>query len=248
MSHRLAVMKKLFVILCMPLMLAACASNPAVKKSAAEVDYERAKTLLAKGSYSTVALDLEKFGSSHPYSQYAVRAELLRIFAAYKDGEYILSETLSSEFVRRHPRYPNVDYAQYMLGMSHYQESSPSEKDQSQTLAAMDSFKLLLKKYPKSAYARDGSRRLQLLYNRLADHELNVGKFYFKRHLYVAAANRFQTVLERYQTTPAIEEALYYLAASFSRLGVADDARNSALLLRHNYPKSEWSRKAAQFL
>jgi len=241
-------MKKLFTTLCFFLLLTACASNSEVKKSAAQVDYEHAKKLLAKGSYSTVALDLEKFGSQHPYSQYAVQAELLRIFAAYKDKEYILSETLSAEFVRRHPRHPNVDYAQYMLGMSHYRESSPAEKDQSQTLAAMDSFKVLLKKHPKSTYAKDGSHRLQRLYNRLGDHELNVGKFYFKRHRYVAAANRFQSVIEKYQTTPAIEEALYYLAASYAKLGVADDARNAALLLRHNYPRSEWSRKAKRFL
>ncbi len=241
-------MKKLLALFCLPLLLAACASSSAIKKSTAQIDYEHAKALLAKGSYSEVTLDLEKFETDHPYSRYAIQAELLRIFSAYKDHEYILSETLSSEFVRRHPRHPNVDYAQYILGMSHYRESSRPERDQSETHAAMKIFKTLLKEYPKSPYARDASRRLQLLYNRLAGHELDVGKFYFKRHRYVAAANRFQVVLEKYQTTPVIEEALYYLAASFSKLGVKDDARNSALLLRHNYPKSEWSRKAARFL
>ena len=243
-------MKKPVILLCLPLVLAACISisAPVVKHNTAKVDYERAKKMLAKGSYATVNVDLEKFGSKHPYSQYTVQAELLRIFAAYKDSEYILSETLSKEFVRRHPRHPNVDYAQYMLGMSHYRESSPSEKDQSQTLEAIKSFKVLLKRYPKSTYARDVFHRLQFLYNRLAGHELNVGKFYFDHRRYVAAANRFQVVLDKYQTTPVIEEALYYLAASFSKLGVTDDARNSALLLRYNYPNSEWSRKAERFL
>jgi len=241
-------MKKLLLTLCLSLLLTACASDSEVKKSAAQADYEHAKKMLSKGSYSDVALDLEKFSSEHPYSQYAIQAELLRIFATYKNKEYILSETLSQEFTRRHPRHPDVDYAQYMLGMSHYRESSPSERDQSQTLAAIESFKVLLSKYPKSSYARDGSHRLQRLYNRLGDHELNVGKFYFKRHRYVAAANRFQTVMEKYQTTPAIEEALYYLAAAYDKLGVKDEAHNSALLLRHNYPRSEWSRKAKRFL
>jgi len=242
------IIKKLFTIFCLPLVLAACSSDSGIKKSAARIDYEHAKKLLAKGDYSTVTLDLEKFGSDHPYSKYSIQAELLRIFAAYKDDEYILSETLSKQFIRRHPHHPNADYAQYMLGMSHLRESSPSEKDQAQSLFAIDSFKVLLSKYPKSAYAKDGARHLQRLYNGLAEHELNVGKFYFKRHRYVAAANRFQVVLEKYQTTPAIEEALYYLAASYAKLGVADDAHNSALLLRHNYPRSEWSHKAARFL
>jgi len=242
------IIKKLFTIFCLPLVLAACASSSAVKKSAAEVDYEEAKKMLAKGEYSFVSQHLEKFGVKHPYSRYTIQAELLRIFAAYKDDEYILSETLSKQFIRRHPHHPNADYAQYMLGMSHLRESSPPEKDQAQSLFAIDSFKILLNKYPKSAYAKDGARHLQRLYNGLAEHELNVGMFYFKRHRYVAAANRFQTIMEKYQTTPAIEEALYYLAASYAKLGVADDAHNSALLLRHNYPKSEWSRKAARFL
>jgi len=241
-------MKKLFITLCLSLLLTACASDSDVKKNAAQIDYAQAKKLLAKGNYSEVNINLGKFGTDHPYSQYTIQAELLRIFAAYKEKEYILSETLSEEFVRRHPRHPNVDYAQYMLGMSHYRESSPADKDPSQTLASIESFKVLLKRYPKSDYARDGSRRLQRLYNRLGDHELNVGKFYFKRHLYVAAANRFQTIMEKYQTTPSIEEALYYLAASYVKLGVRDAARNSALLLRHNYPNSEWSQKAARFL
>jgi len=230
------------------LLLAACASDPSMQSNSAKADYERAKRLMAKGEYGVVNMELEHFSANHPYSNYTIQAELLRIFAAYKSGEFVLSETLADEFLRRHPRHPNADYAQYMLGMSHLRESSPSEKDQSQTLAAIASFRTLLEKYPESAYAKDAARRLQHLYNRLGAHELNVGKFYFDRERYVAAANRFQVVVEQYQTTPAIEEALYYLAASWDKLGVTDDARNAALLLRHNYPKSEWSRKAARFV
>ena len=235
-------------MLLLALLLAACASNPAAEKNAAEKDYELAKHMLEKGEYGKAAEFLEHFGADHPYSSYTIQAELLRIFAAYKDKEYILSETLSEEFIRRHPRHPNVDYAKYMLAMSHYREAPPAEKDPSQTLAAIKSFKRLLREHPGSPYAKDGKRRLQKLYNTLARHELNVGKFYFDHDRYVAAANRFQVVLEKYQTTPAIEEALFYLAASFDRLGIRDEARNAALLLRHNFPKSRWSHKAARFL
>jgi len=241
-------MKKWFAVLCLPLLLGACASGSAVQKSAVEAEYENAKKLLAKGEYSRVNLDLETFGAKHPYSQYSIQAELLRIFAAYKNGEYILSETLSKEFIRRHPRHPNIAYAEYMLAMSHYRQVSPAENDPEQSLAAIKGFKRLLREHPNSSYSRDGARRLQRLYNRLAGHEVSVGKFYFRRGRYVAAANRFQRVLEQYQTTPAIEEALYYLAASYAKLGIKDNARDSALLLRHNYPNSEWSRKAARFL
>lgn len=229
------------------LLLAGCASDK-VFEDTAKAEYEHSKLLVHEGDYGRAATELEHFSSRHPYSRYTVRAELLRIFAAYKDGQYILSETLSERFIERHPRHPNVDYAKYMLAMSHYRERSDAERDPTQTKLAIESFKKLLKEHPDSVYARDGRRYLQRLYNELARHELTVGKFYFDNGRFVAAANRFQVILEKYQTTPSIEEALYYLAASYAELGLKQNARQSALLLRHNYPKSPWSAKAAEFL
>ncbi len=228
---------------------AGCAKKSALDPNAtAKAEYEAAKRKVAHGDYALAAVDLEKFPSRHPYSKYAVKAELLRIFAAYKDEEFVLSETLAERFIQRHPRHPNVDYAKYMLAMSHYRERKGSEHDQTQTRAAIEAFKRLIAEHPNSEYARDGARRLQRLYNELAAHELNVGKFYFDQERYVAAANRFQTIIEKYQTTPSIEEALYWLAESQFRLGLKGDARISAKLLLHNYPRSEWSAKARHFL
>jgi len=240
-------MKKIVTLAFIALFIAACASDEAVK-TAAQIDYDAAKKKLDKGHYGDVALKLQDFTTKHPYSKYTTQAELLRFFAAYKNGEFILSEVLSKEFIERHPRHPDVDYAKYMLAMSHYRQSSPSERDQEQTFEAIKGFKRLLKEHPKSNYAKDGANRLQRLYNRLAGHELNVGKFYFDKGRYVAAANRFQVILEKYQTTTAIEEGLYWLAASFDRLGITENARQTAMILTHNYPNSDWSRKAARFL
>lgn len=239
-------MKKTVCMVLVALLCAGCATDKIGKGDAA--DYQKAKQQLDKGEYAKVALFLQNYGTKYPYSKYTIQAELLRIFAAYKDHEYVLSETLSKEFIDRHPRHPNVDYAKYMYGMSLYRESLPAENDQTETRKAIEAFKRLLKEHPNSDYAKDGQRHLQLLYNRLAGHELKVGKFYFDKGRYVAAANRFQVILKDYQTTPAIEEGLYYLAASFAKLGIKDSARQTAMLLRHNYPKSEWSRKVEQFL
>jgi len=240
-------MKKLIVPVMTLLLAVGCASDK-VAKSKAEQDFLTAKKQLAKGLYGKVALDLQDYSTKYPYSKYATQAELLRIFAAYKDKEYVLSETLSKEFTERHPRHPNVDYAKYMLAMSHYRQSSSAEKDPKQTFEAIKAFKRLLAEHPKSSYAKDGANRLQRLFNRLAGHELKVGKYYFDKGRYVAAANRFQVILKKYQTTPSIEEALYLLAASFDKLGIRDNARQTAILLTHNYPKSEWSEKARAFI
>lgn len=235
------------IFMAMSLLLSACATDTTLKGTPQQ-DYAEAKHLIEKGRYEKADLFLDKFAAKHPYSQYSVQAELLRAFVNYKMGQYIMSETLAEEFVRRHPRHPDVAYAKYLLAMSHYKQISPPERDQGETHAAIDAFKLLAREHPGSSYARDGGRRLQKLTNQLAEHELNVGKFYFDRGRFVAAANRFQQVVKAYQTTPAIEEALYYLAASYAALGIKDESANTAKLLRHNYPKGQWSKKAERFL
>ncbi len=240
-------MKKIFSFALIAFLIVGCASDK-VTKTAAQTDFDTAVKKLDKGRYGEVALNLQNFSTKYPYSKYTTQAELLRLFAAYKNGEYVLSEVLSKEFAERHPRHPNVDYAKYMLAMSHYRQSSPAKNDQEQTLKAIESFKRLFKEHPQSTYAKDSTNRLQRLYNRLAGHELNVGKFYFDKGRYVAAANRFQMILEKYQTTTAIEEGLYWLAASFDKLGIAENAHQTAMILKHNYPNSDWSRKAARFL
>jgi len=239
-------MKKLMMV-CVILALAGCAST-GPEKGTARADYERAKHKLSIGRYNEVTLDLEKFSTKHPYSHYATQAELLRAFAAYKGEELALAEVICEEFIRRHPRHPDVDYAKYLLAMTHYKQVSPPEKDQSESRKAIAAFKRLLQDHPDSKYAKDGARRLQKLYNHLARHEVTVGKFYFDRGRYVAAANRFQTVIRKYQTTPSIEEALYYLAASYAALDIRRFAHDTARLLQHNFPNSSWSKKAKRFL
>jgi len=230
------------------IMLSACQKKEISRSESAKIDYEKAKHLIDTGDFDAANRFLQDFSTNHPYSGYAVQAELLRTYAAYKNHEYILSETLSKQFIDRHPRHPDVDYAKYMLAMSYLRQVGEKDRDQTSTKLAIEAFKRLLQDHPKSDYAKEASERLQGLFNKLAYHELSVGKYYFDRDRYVAAANRFKIVLNKYQTTPAIEEALYYLAASYANLGIHNSAREIAILLRHNYPSSDWSSKAAKFL
>jgi outer membrane protein assembly factor BamD len=228
-------------------LLGGCATDQH-KKDTTQSEYDKIKKRIDKGEYSTTAYSLEQFIIKHPYSHHAIQGELLRIFVAYKANELILAETLSSRFIDRHPRHPNIDYAKYMLAMSYFKQRGNTKHDPTQNQAAIDAFKRLIKEHPDSIYAKDGESRLQTLYNTLAGHELHVGKFYYDRDLFVAAANRFQEVVKRYQTSPAIEEALYYLASSYAKMGMKKDSRQSAMLLQHNHPNSPWSKKAARFL
>ncbi len=227
-------------------LLGGCASDQ--YKDTTQNEYDKIKERIDKGEYSAAAWDLEQFKIKHPYSRYAIQSELLRIFAAYKANELDSAEMLSLRFIDQHPRHPNIDYAKYMLAMSYFKHRGDAKHDPTQNQEAIDAFKRLIKEHPDSTYAEDGKSRLQTLYNTLADYELHVGKYYYDRDLFLAAANRFQEVVKRYQTTPAIEEALYYLASSYAKMGMKTDARQSAMLLQHNYPKSSWSQKVAPFL
>jgi len=241
-------MNRLRLVMLLGLLLTAGCAKEVDYIGEANADYAKAKHLVDTGGYAEAATFLEKYDAKYPYSRHAIQAQLLRIFAAYKDGEYVLSETLSERFIAQHPRHRNVDYAKYMLAMSHFKQIGAPGRDATQTLAAVDSFKKLIREHPGSSYAKDGANRLQLLYNRLAAHELKVGKYYFDKERYVASANRFQGIVEKYQTTPSVVEALYYLAASYARLGLKKDAHDMALLLRHNFPRSDWSKEAEPFL
>lgn len=230
------------------LLLAGCTSKDTTPSESAKADYDKARGMLDNGYYDRASLFLGDFAANHPYSQYAVQAELLRAFAAYKAGEHILAETLSESFIDNHPRHPDVPYAKYLLAMSHFKQVNKPAADQAPTRRAIDAFERLMKEHPNSSYAKDAAPRLQGLYNRLASHEMHIAHYYFNKKLYVAAAGRFQTVVEKYQTTPSIEEALYYLAASYAALNIHQSARETAILLRHNYPKGKWSAEAKTFL
>ncbi|MFQ5355677.1 MAG: outer membrane protein assembly factor BamD [Mariprofundaceae bacterium] len=240
-------MLKYLPLLLSPLLLSACASNTELTDNPA-IDYQNIKSEVEKGHYENANTALDKFPAKHPYSHYTIQTELLRAYSAYKLEQYTLSITMCEEFIQRHPRHPNVAYAKYLLGMSHYRQISGPEKDQQESQSAIDAFQTLIAEHPKSSYAGDAKNRLRRLYTSLAKHELQVGKFYYDRGRYVAAANRFQTIMQNYQTSVVIEEALYYVAASYKALNLDRNARDTAILLRHNYPNSEWSKKAKTFL
>lgn len=242
-------MNRLLLLLIVTIsLITGCGKEEVSPSDSAKADFAKAKEFVDAGAFTSANLFLEKFANKHPYSQHITQAELLRIYAAFKSEEYVLSETLSTRFISNHPNHPDISYAQYMLAMSHLKQTVASQRDPAPTRLAVAAFEKLIHDYPKSSYLPDAKIHLQNLHNKLAEHELYIGKYYFDHERFVAASNRFQEIVKKYQTSPVIEEALYYLAASFASLQLTDSARDSAILLRHNYPKSVWSEKAAAFL
>jgi len=220
-----------------------CSKEPPSASESAKADYDKAKAMIDDGSFGKANLYLEHYTTNHPYSAYAPRAEILRIYAAYRNSEYVLSETLSTHFIQSHPRHPDVAYARYLEAMSNAKQAGNAERDTAPIKRAIESFSKLIKDYPDSIYSKDVLPRIQQLRNKLAKRELIVGKYYFDNARFVAAANRFKVILDEYQTSPVIEEALYYLSSSYHELHIDTSAHEIAVLLRHNYPNSKWSAK-----
>jgi outer membrane protein assembly factor BamD len=239
---------KILRLLPLILWLSACATDDLSLYETAEKDYHKAERLIADGFYGRAALYLGKFGSKYPYSKYATPAELLRIKAAYNNGEFILSETLSKRFMEAHPNHPQLDYVQYILGMSYYHQSESANHEQVFSKKARDTFAALLARSPNNAYADEVKEKLNIMINRMAKHEMIIGKFYFDREFYVGASKRFLVVKNEYGQSNVAAESLFWLASAYIKLKQNDYAKEIVDQLNQQFPNNTWQKKANNLL
>ncbi len=235
-------------MLIIALLLTSCATQELQLSESAEKDYIKGKRLLDKQKYSQAVLFLEKFSARYPYSQYTPAAELLRIEAAYKDRQPILSETLGLRFIDAHPNHKDRVYAEYLVAMSYYKESSDANHEQKFSYKALNAFVAINKNFPDNKYNSEIKKYIQLLTNRIARHEMIVGKFYFDKRLYVAATNRFIFVKNKFFAADVAPESLYWLTSSYLLLQQRDYALEISSLLQKNFPQNAWTKKAKQLM
>jgi len=210
----------------------------------AEKFYKEAKDALKIGDYQSAIDYLEKLEARYPFGRYAQQAQLEIAYAYYKFDESESAISAADRFIKLHPRNPNVDYAYYLKGLA----SFPSEnnfledmmdKDQSKldpgaARRSFDYFSVLIQNYPNSKYVEESKKRMQFLRNNLAKHELNVANFYIRRGAFVAAANRAKYILENYQQTPSIPDALTILREAYTKLNMADLADDTGRIIKLN--------------
>jgi outer membrane protein assembly factor BamD len=220
-----------------------CATEQLKLSDSAEKDYHKAERLIENEEYTRASLFLEKFSAKYPYSKYARDAEFLRMKSAYKGGEHILSEVLAQRFIKAHPDSDRRIDAEYLLAKSFYAESSPAKLDQSFSHKALDAFVSIKQRFPSSKYTTKVNAYITELTNRVAEHELIVGKFYYDKAYFVAAANRFIFVKNNYKKAEAAEESLYWLASSYTALKQENLAKETSTLLAKEFPNSHWLKR-----
>lgn len=237
-----------YILIIAALLLNACASEPLSVSKSAKDDYFKGKSLISSNKYARAVQFLEKFSAKYPYSEYATKAKVLRIEAAYFDEQYVLSETLALRFIDTHPSHPQHAHVQYLLAMSFYHQSSNAHHDQQFSNKAKDAFVTLNQQFPANPNVNQTKQYIQELTNRLAEHELIVGKFYFDKKRYVAATNRFILAKNTYPDSQRNDEVLYYLTASYIALKQNKYAQETLNILRNKYAQSDWRIQAESLM
>lgn len=223
------------------LLLAGCTDKepPYVEKPATEL-YVKGYQDLVKKNYQEASVAFDEVERQHPYSEWAARGQLMSAYANYLKGDYDKAIATLDAFIQLHPGYKDISYAYYLKALSYYDRILAVKRDQRSTYEALDALLAIVKKFPTSKYARDAQLKIDLVHDHLAGKEMDTGRYYMKKHLYVAAINRFQTVIDLYQKATHVGEALHRLVECYLALGLKKEAQAVAAVLGHNFPGSEW--------
>ncbi len=213
--------------------------KPYVERPADDI-YTKGYNELLKSDYKDAAESFDEVERQHPYSDWATKGQLMAAYANYLNGDYDKSIATLDAFIQLHPGYKNIDYAYYLRALNYYDRILAVMRDQKNTYEALAALNTVVKKFPNTKYARDAALKKDLVLDHLAGKEMEVGRYYMKRKLYLAAINRFQTVVDAYPQTTHIPEALHRLVESYLAVGLTREAQSVAAVLAHNYPGNEW--------
>jgi len=230
------------------------ATNNANKDAAAyrersvEAIYADGWRAISAGAWDVCAAQFNEVDRQHPYSVWARRAMLISAFCAYQANAYVNAIATADQYISLHPGSPEVAYAFYIKAISLYEQIVDIGRDQSNTEGALVALQDVVQRFPETEYARDATLKIDLTNDHLAGKEMAVGRYYLTRGDYIGAINRFRTVVDQYQTTPQIAEALERICEAYYSLGLDSEAQTAAAVLGRNYPGSEWYKNAYNIL
>jgi outer membrane protein assembly factor BamD len=187
------------------------------------------------------AVDLfDQVERDHPYSTWATNAKLMAAYGDYMRNRYTEAIGALDRFIQLHPAHRDIAYAYYLRALCYYEQIADAQRDQRGTEQATAALQDVVNRFPDTAYARDARLKIDLARDHMAGKEMNIGRFYQRQYLYGAAIGRFRRVVEEYQTTNHVPEALHRLTEIYLALGITEEARKTASVLGHNFPGSPW--------
>ena len=231
------------------LALAACKSpEPEIPDTPVEVLYNNALDTLNSGDTRQAAKLFDEVERQHPYSSWATQAQLMSAYSYYLIDSYDDAIPALERFIDLHPGNRGAAYAYYLRALCYYEQIADVSRDQGNTEEAQRALSDVIARFPNTPYARDATLKLDLVRDHLAGKEMAVGRYYMERGQYLAGINRFKNVIDQYQTTTHVPEALERLTESYVALGIYDEAERTASVLGYNYPGSPWYQDAFNLL
>jgi outer membrane protein assembly factor BamD len=230
------------------LLMAGCGTTPRETESqwSAERLYSEAKEEASQGNFERAGKLYERLEGRASGTALAQQAQIERAYMLYKGGEKAQALSTLERFIKLHPTSAAVDYAYYLQGLINFNDNlgllgslarqDLSERDQQAARDSCQSFKQLVDQFPQSLYADDSRVRMNYIVNSLAAYEVHVARYYYRRGAYVAAVNRAQSVVTEFQQSPSAREALFIMADSYDKLGLAELRDDSNRVLQKNFP------------
>ena len=206
--------------------------------------YNKGFSALEMGDVIFAAKKFNEAETLFPQSKWAPKSALMAAYSYYSQDYYEQAIAELERFVKVYPYHENIDYAYYLTGLCFYEQIVDEKKDLKTIKKSKENFEFLIQNFPNTEYALDSSFKIDLINDTLAAKEIYLGRYYFKKKKWIAAINRFRTVVDEYETTIYTQEALHRLVEIYYIIGLKDEAKKYATLLGYNYQSSEWYEKS----
>jgi len=202
--------------------------------------YEEGMNYLEEGDAIYAASKFNEAELLFPQSEWAPKSALMAAYAYYSQDYLKDAIAELDRFLKVYPKHKNLDYVYYLLAISYYEQIVDEKKDLQSIIKAKQYFEIVIRDYQKTSYALDAEFKIDLINDILAAKEMYIGRYYFEKKKWISAINRFQTIINDYETTIYAEEALHRLVEVHYIIGLKDEAKKYAKLLGYNYQSSEW--------
>ena len=206
--------------------------------------YEEGLKELKAGDVIYAAKKFNEAEILFPQSEYAPKSALMAAYSYYSQNYYGDAIAELIRFLRIYPNHKDIAYAEYLLGLCYYEQIIDEKKDLQSIVNAKKTFRNLISKYPDSEFATDATFKIDLINEVLAGKEMFIGRYYFDKKKWIPAINRFRIVVDNYETTIYVEEAIHRLVEIYYILGIETEAKKYANLLGYNYQSSQWYEKS----
>ena len=217
--------------------------EPTDEEIAASI-YEEAIDALIEGDAFYAGEKFKEVEGLIPQSKWAAKASLMASYADYSRNSYASAIFGLERYIQNYPADENISYAHYLIAICYYEQILDEKKDLQPLLKAKEKFEFIVLTYPDTDYATDGRFKIDLIIDQLAAKEMSIARFYMKTKKWIPALNRLKIIVEKYDKTVFVEEALHRLVEVNYKLGLVDEAKQAASILGYNYKSGDWYKRS----